>query len=164
MTSKTVAPAGAVLIPLAGGKCAIVDEADADLMGRHRWYTTPWGYAATKVGGKHVFMHRMLSDPAAPEIDHANRDKLDNRRSNLRTATRQENSCNAVKPIGMSGYRGVRTVGNAGLWRAMIKAKGEVLDLGYYEDVERAARVYDAAAKVFHGKFAVTNKSLGLLP
>lgn len=85
--------------------CAIVDDDMVVELSRWRWKAKPNGdctyvYAVrnTTVSGKYVTirMHRVVMGYDGPDdIDHLNHDSLDNRRENLRVATRSENVLNA---------------------------------------------------------------------
>lgn len=100
-------------IPLVNDRgLALIDDEDAGLVTGRRWYLTGTGYAAAAaLRGKSrtlVCMHRLLLDPpASAQVDHVNRDKLDNRRANLRVATRSQNQGNAgLRSDNTSGFRG----------------------------------------------------------
>ncbi len=54
-------------------------------------------------------------------------------------------------------YRGVSWHKNRKKWRAKVKQLGKHYDLGYHDDAETAARVYDYAARLLHGGDAVVN-------
>lgn len=96
---------GTRLIPLSGkrgvGKHAIVDESDYEWLSQRSWSLSKRGYPTASVtfepGVKRSTpMHRLLVDlPPGLVTDHINRDKLDNRRSNLRVVTRKENRLNS---------------------------------------------------------------------
>lgn len=94
-------------IELTRGKTAIVDDDDYDFLLQWRWIAMPspggmW-YAARHEGRKVIFMHRVLLGlTASDETDHKNRDGLDNRRQNLRRATRTQNQQNRGHQLG--GY------------------------------------------------------------
>lgn len=149
----------AVLIPLGGkkgeGQFAIVDAADHDLVRNHKWC---WhcGYPATaiRVGGRKVVtrMHVFLFGKG--ERDHKNGNRLDNRRDNLRPATRGQNTANRA---GWSGrkFKGVFPKGSR--WSPKIVWERKQKWLGTYDTEEEAARVYDEAAKRLHGEFARLN-------
>ncbi len=92
------------------------------------------------------------------EVDHANGDILDNRRSNLRAATRSENNSNRQKfsnGTPASKYKGVQFT--HGKWAASIQKDKERKWLGYFKHEDSAAKAYDIAAKELHGEFAVLN-------
>lgn len=151
----------AVCIPLAGGAHALIDAADEHLVDGHRWHLHTNGYASTRVRidgrGARIYMHRLILNPAAGvEVDHVNRDKLDNRRDNLRAAPRRLNAVNqGLLPTNTSGYRGVSRSGNR--WRAYIVIGGRQHHLGHYPAAEQAAGAYDVAALAAWGLFAVLN-------
>lgn len=79
-------------IPLTRGQVALIDARDSELVSAHRWTAnpTPFGafYATTSIKGKTVYMHRLIvNPPKGKEVDHINRNSLDNRRENLRAVT-----------------------------------------------------------------------------
>jgi len=86
-----------------------------------------------------------------------NRNGLDNRRANLRLATRSENLRNrAVHCNNTSGYRGVRWKPARRKWVANITLNGQQHHLGYHATPEAAHQAYCAAARELHGEFART--------
>jgi len=107
-------------------------------------------------------MHRVILDaPPAVEVDHINRNGLDNRRANLRLATRAENTRNAkLSRRNTSGFRGVSFDHFSGRWLAIVKSDGKTYRLGAFATPEEAAFAYDFAAAALHGEFASTNFSL----
>jgi len=69
-----------------------VDLVDYERLIIHRWYLSGRGYAFRAVSGKSTFMHReVLGFPDSEDVDHINRDKLDNRRANLEACTHAHN-------------------------------------------------------------------------
>lgn len=154
MRLDDTAPDGAVLIPLRARDgsvraYAIVDAADADWVNQSRWNLVTKGYAqrAVRVGDRQRFrtMHRELMGLVPGdglEVDHINRNKLDNRRSNLRVVTRAENAQNMPKYRGSSSrFRGVYLDRSTRKWRANIRIAGRVRSLGCFDDEMEAARV-----------------------
>jgi hypothetical protein len=114
-------------------------------------------YAARLDSSNIVYMHRVIMNaPAGKIVDHQNREGLDNRKSNLRLATRSQNNCNRKQKKGTSKYRGVCCI-KPKKWRAYISFNGIYKHLGYFENEEDAARAYDKAAKELHREFAVLN-------
>lgn len=68
----------------------VVDAAVADALGRWKWCLNGRGYAMGSPG----LLHRVvlgLEKGDGSEVDHLNRDKLDNRRTNLRLVEHSEN-------------------------------------------------------------------------
>jgi len=67
------------------------------------------GYPCLQIHGRGYKLHSLLigSPRDGLEIDHINRDKLDNRRSNLRIVTHKGNMENSVQSLGPSGIRGI---------------------------------------------------------
>ena len=73
---------------------AIVDDDMYDQLSKYRWHYAN-GYAIGAVGGKRVFMHRIVAQtPDGMVTDHINHNMLDNRRSNLRVCTHADNMAN----------------------------------------------------------------------
>lgn len=145
-------------VPLPGGEYAYVDPEDFDRVMQHLWHIitppdTDRRYAATRINGKMVRMHRFILGASDEQIiDHADRDGLNNRRSNLRYATTSQNAMNRKPYRGTaSGYKGVVPLGNK--WRVMFQRK----HAGLFDTPEEAARAYDELARRHFGRFARTN-------
>ena len=163
-------------IKLTQGKHSIVDDDDYKRLSRYRWYAAntsgKFYYAvrrSPRLGSKQrtILMHRViLNAPDGTEVDHINGDGLDNRRSNIRLCTCRENSRNQRLDRGSTtGFKGVYfdKRGCKNPYRATIMVNSEGIYLGSYRNVENAARAYDLAAIKHFGKFALTNKMMGLL-
>ena len=107
-----------------------------------------------------VHLHRLITNAQPGEIiDHADRDTLNCRRSNLRRATRQQNSLNKGpnrKP-GTSKYKGVFLCRRTGRFRARVSLNRKRIYLGYFESELDAARAYNAKAAELFGEFAYLN-------
>ncbi len=147
-------------IPLTQGKIAIVDSSDYERLAQFRWFAERRKntyYASrnyVRSDGKRRVLRMHCAILGEPLVDHRNGDGLDNRRSNLRPASRQENGANAVRSSrNASGFKGVSWHKQTGKWRAYIGNKS----LGLYDDPCEAARAYDAAAKKQFGEFAKVN-------
>ena len=81
----------------------------------------------------------MGKPPEGLETDHINRDKLDNRRENLRFVTHRENLLNRSSKSA-SGVKGVYFCsGRSKPWRAQITRYGKRVNIGYYKSIEEAA-------------------------
>lgn len=87
-----------VEVPLTRGQVAIIDAEDAEIVLPYKWCATSDGsYAVSNFGnGCLVYLHRfLLSAPPGFEVDHVDGNGLNNRRSNLRLATRGQNRQNS---------------------------------------------------------------------
>jgi hypothetical protein len=152
-----------MFIKLTKGQHALVDQEDFDYLNQWKWRFS--GKYAVRSGPrsnykrKFISMHRLLmGEPLGLEVDHVNGDKLDNRRSNLRLCSRQQNARNQKKTsINKSGYRGVFWHSKAKKWCVQISVNKKNKHVGLFENLKDAARAYDSAARVFHGVFAKTN-------
>lgn len=147
-------------ILLTQGKSAIVDDADFERVAQFKWhYTASTGYAARRDHrlNRQILMHRFIMDAESGiEVDHINGDKLDNRRLNLRFATRQENSHNSRgMPNTVSRYKGLSYCDGHYYVRLMLN--GVQGYYGRYKDERIAAKVYDFAASTAFGDFAKLN-------
>ena len=128
---------------------ALVDDEDFERVSRYKWHIDR-GYAAMTVPGKGImYMHRFVNNtPRGMSTDHINRDKLDNRRSNLRTCTQRENNTNTkLRDDNTSGHRGVTWHKNDKKWQAQINIQGRLLYLGQYKELADAVKAQKHAFK-----------------
>lgn len=141
-----------------GGREALVDPDVREAAAHLKWYVRPDGYPTASVGGNDkILLHHFVMGSSLKFVDHINRNKLDNRRVNLRWADDHQNQMNRGKSIGLSSkYKGVTL--DRGRWAARIKAPGCPRHLGRFETEEEAALAYNAAAKRFFGEFACLNE------
>jgi len=157
-------------IPLGEGRITIVDPRDFYWFNNFNWCVKGNGersYAVRLISDsdnktKFLSLHRaIMGSPAGLQVDHRNRNRLDNRRDNLRLATCSQNQFNKGKTIRKttSQFVGVSFVKSAGRWKAQIMLDRKTIFLGYFDSEIEAARVYDAAAKKYHGEFARLNFS-----
>lgn len=146
---------------------SLVDIGDIDKLKGWKWTRGGDGYVVgyRRINGEkmRIPLHRHLTGVLSEfEIDHENHNKLDNRQSNLRVVTRQENMCNrgGLQTNNTSGFIGVSWHGITNKWRARIKVNGVETYLGLFDTAEQAAIVRDCEAKLRHGKFATLNTDL----
>jgi hypothetical protein len=151
-------------IPLSQGKVAVIDDKDFEKVSKYNWcYSSTIGYAVSTTkehGGRAILMHRYILDaPSGKVTDHINRDKLDNRRSNLRLCSSAENKCNmGVRSHNKSGYKGVYWMPNRGKYQVTIRHKKTPMYLGLFDCKHEAARMYNFWAKDLFGEYASLNK------
>lgn len=156
-----------VEIKLNEGKTAIVDSGDLEMVAKYNWNVIESRntcYAHTVIGHWVVNLHRYIMSARPGQIvDHINGNGLDNRRSNLRFVTAQQNRMNSVKPRlenATSIYKGVHYEKGGKRkkrWRARIDANGKKKHLGRFATEIEAAEAYDTAAREHFGEFAKLN-------
>lgn len=135
-------------------KTMICDEEDWE-----RWKSFTWqesgGYARTRILGKHTRFHRLVVNaPKGMEIDHINRNKLDNRKSNLRIVSHKANMLNRGKTRkSTTGIAGVYQKKGDTKYFAQIKVNEERLYLGKFESIEEAKKARLNAEKEYRDTF-----------
>lgn len=156
------------------GASTLIDDVDEKFVCSKRWYATR-GYACRTayIGGgrvapkyKAVALHRQILERKlgrkllpGEDCEHKNRDRLDNRRANLRVASRTHNNANSIRD-NRSGFTGVMQHQNknrVNRWFAYIAVEGKRYYLGYFKTAKEAAYVRDQFAIVLHGEYARTN-------
>lgn len=147
---------------LTHGYVTLVSPQDAHFLEARAWRafhlkTKRQVYATTS--WRSVRLHRIILElPNDLHGDHINGNGLDNRRKNLRAATRSQNAknCNSHKDAS-SRYLGVSWDSARNLWIAQIYINKKNTRLGAFKIEEEAARAYDTAATIHHGQFARLN-------
>lgn len=157
------------------GEVILFDSEDWALVVRHRWrINRKKKYVRAAIHQKrplpqiNVFLHRLimgLGRGRTVQVDHINRNPLDNRRINLRLASNSQNNSNrnqSNKRVNPSGYRGVYSYPNkSGKKRIISKitVNNKTIPLGYNFSSElEAAIAYNEAAIKYFGEFATLNK------
>jgi hypothetical protein len=151
-------------IPLTQGLEAVIDAEDLPMVTGKNWRAARDGlqvYALTDVrdsSGKKtcISMHRLiLRSPAGLGVDHRDGDGLNNRRKNLRPATKAQNGQNRPQnKNNTSGFKGVSWHAQRGRWRAQIMVAGRKKSLGLFDTPEDAHVAYCRASAKFHGAFS----------
>jgi hypothetical protein len=149
-------------VELSQNKRAKICDCHYDLIKDFKWCVMggKWGnYAvrAQRIGGKRktVLMHRVIANlEDGVEVDHKNRDGLDNRCSNLRAATSSQNKMNrGLQSNNTSGYRGIIWDSINKKWKVNIKVRGVVHWLGRYNDLNKAIEIRQEAEAKYFGEF-----------
>jgi hypothetical protein len=131
----------------------VVDKEDWDRLKKHTWYETPKGYFQSRISGRLVRIHRFILAVTDEKnlVDHINRKKTDNRKSNLRIVNAQQNQWNRATPRNnQSGHRGIFFVAKSSKWRVTIQNKV----IGHYDTYEKAVEVRLQEEKKRYGKYA----------
>jgi hypothetical protein len=135
---------------------SLIDRADAPIAEAYRWWLGGDDYAISLISGETIYLHREImgltyGDPLV--VDHKNRQRLDNRRSNLRVVTKAVNAKNRSKRVGSSLHKGVhwkkpnplhRT---RGCWTARIIIDRKMIYLGNFDTEDEAAAAVEAGRR-----------------
>jgi hypothetical protein len=116
-------------------------------------------YMTTKIAGQHYYVHKLIylyHHGYAPEqVDHINRNALDNRIENMRAATNSQNCSNRrLFKNNTSGFRGVSWDKIHKKWASYVSFGGKRKTLGFYDDLHEAAKRSESARNEFHGDYA----------
>lgn len=153
------------LIDLTRGVHAIVDDEDESWASQFSWYALKGTLYAARARSapaspRIVLMHREIAERAGldlsgrTEVDHIDCNPLNNRRSNLRRANRNQNMRNMRRPShNSSGVKGVSYYKRDGTWEASIHVNNRKIGLGRYSTIEEAASVYAEASIKLHGEY-----------
>lgn len=129
---------------------ATIDTEDLDKVKDIKWKKSNSGYAQnTPKTGDSKHMHRIIMGVTDPNlyVDHINHDKMDNRKSNLRTVNKAQNAMNS--DLYKAGY------GKAGnRWNAQIKLNQYTVHLGTFDYENQAAFVRWCAEQIVFGDYA----------
>lgn len=157
------------LITLTNGNFAKVDDEDYEFLMQWRWRGTKSRstYYATReqtIFGKNrvkkkktVIMHRVLMDAydLNVQIDHKDRDGLNNQKTNLRLCTQSQNRANTgLFKNNTSGFKGVWYRKERRKWAALLSHNGKKYRLGLFDNPEEAGKAYLKKAKEIYGEFA----------
>ena len=152
-------------VPLSQGYEAIIDVDDVGIIEGFNWYAQVakrhnlvYAVRGAILNGtkKQVSMHRqILNAKDGFDVDHSNGNGIDNRRKNIRIATRSQNMHNKkMQHNNTSGYKGVHWNKGRGKWQANIKVNDKRRYLGSFDTPEDAAEAYKSASERLHLDFA----------
>lgn len=139
----------------------LVDLEDVEKCKLFNWCKNGSNYIATKINNKSIRLHRYLLNLSSyfPLVDHANRNKFDNRKANLRICTKSENVCNSGKrKNNTSGYKDVFFKKRNNTWFTITETVNGRAYAGGFNTPEEAALAYNQAALKYHGEFAYQNE------
>lgn len=133
----------------------IIDTVNFNKVKGYKWNLAN-GYANSGKGGR---MHRLILNAEKEDIyDYINRNKLDNRKENLRFCNYSQNIANSnIQKRSLSGYKGVSYHKSTGKWRARIRKDRKEFYLGIFDTPKQAALIYNIAAEKLHKEFAGLN-------
>lgn len=156
---KTADKTNMKTITLRHGQTTIVDDDDYEELNQFKWGTTHNGYAYRRkvINGvsRRILMHRVVNQtPDGLSTDHINRDKLDNRKSNLRSATNSLNMLNrGLTSNNRTGLKRLYFMKTIKLWRVQIRRRNSklvdvILYQKYSKSLDKAIDYLLAAEKI----------------
>lgn len=157
-------------ISLTKGYETVIDDQDVDLC-NFKWHFCDKGtstcaqrrdYSDGSKTGKMIKLHRVIFERIEGRkllrselVDHKDNNPLNNARSNLRLAKKQQNGWNSKRPrTNTSGYKGVSWDKSAERWQVKMRVNGKATHIGRYDTVEEAATAYREAAENYRGEYA----------
>jgi len=141
---------------------ALIDKEDIKRVDKYKWWLSCNGYLMTDTYDgdykNRYTIHRYILNVDDREIlvDHINRNRLDNRKCNLRKTTPTGNSINrSVQSNNKSGIIGVSWSRKLNKWEVRIKLHGKKKFIGYTKDLEEATRMrLQAELDIFGEEYA----------
>lgn len=132
----------------------VIDLSDYDKIKTFAWCERDDGYIVTQINGSTVRLHRFILGSDTELIDHRNGNRADNRRSNLRPATKQLNGINrGANSNNVLGIKGVSKLKN-GKYTARITVDGRTVHLGTFETIDEAHNARSKKERELFGEFA----------
>jgi hypothetical protein len=138
---------------------AIIDKTDYDKVKKYIWWQRKDNYVLADTEFGRIRLHRLITGAKeGEEVDHIDLNPLNNRRSNLRVCTKQNNSFNRTSyKNSKSGIKGVWYSPANECWCSQITYQNKRVCLGSFSNPVEAAEAYNDAAIKYHEKFAHIN-------
>lgn len=126
-----------------------------------KWYLGGNGYAMRGRSKAVTYLHRWVMErklgrklKKKEQVDHINRDKLDNRRSNLRLVNYSQNQANAkIRVDNKSGHKGVTLDKRNGNYTAQYYLNSKKIHIGSFKTLEEAIRARKNIEDKLYGSF-----------
>ena len=136
----------------------IIDAEDIDKVKKLGWHLAKSGRYTQYCGNYKIgLIHRYLLDVMDPSVvvDHINQNGLDNRKSNLRICSNQNNICNCKIPKNnKSGCKGVYWSKDKNKWTVQVTINNKTKYIGRFDSYEDAVKARQEASKQYYGEFA----------
>lgn len=148
----------------------IIDTEDIPLLNNKKWRTvlkgkqnSPYlvtGHAGSQGSGM-IYFHRLICGNPNSEVDHINRNTLDNRKSNLREANRLLQVTNTnLRMDNTSGVKGIYYITSKDKYRAEIQRGDRHIYSPLYDTIEEAAYMRYLLEQFFYNDIGINNSSL----
>lgn len=124
----------------------LVDKEDINKINKTNWRLNEKGYVISSINKKSVKIHNLIlnrnTENRKVTCDHINRNKLDNRKENLRIVSHIINNINTDRVEKARGYIFRK---DRNKWMAYIRRNNKLKTIGYYnteEEAKQARRIY----------------------
>ena len=154
-------------ISLSRNQKTLVDDEIYEYLSNYKWQVSQYGHAqrnikkpkrTTKAMHRTVWEYFNGSIPEGYQIDHIDRNRLNNQIKNLRLATLREQTLNrSTRKDSFTGLKGVNYRSSTGKYYSSIMAHGSSIFLGVFNCKIEAAKAYNQKAKELFGEYAVLN-------
>lgn len=152
-------------IYLSNGGYTIVDDDMYDVLSKYKWkcqkgYATRNAYMGKNKEGEYIYKTISIHSIVLPGkkgfvTDHINRDRLDNRRSNLRLCTNSQNTFNqSPRKDNSTGVRGVFFDRRNNVYYSQITVNRKVYNLGNFKSLAEAYGAYITHSEHFFGEYS----------
>ena len=134
----------------------IIDAEDVELVKSYSWSLSKGRHTQYCKSNQVGQLHRLVMNaPKGMVVDHINHNGLDNRKSNLRICTNQENICNCEIPKNnKSGCKGVYWAKDKNKWTVQVTINNKTIYIGRYTNLEEAIEARKEASKKYYNEFA----------
>jgi len=141
-------------------RLSVVPYDNTSVIGERSDWVNSYGYRALRLPGRSVAAHRAayfyMTGAWPVFVDHINRDTYDNRWSNLRHCTHQQNSMNRTRSDNTTGVKGVTVRDGAGgkpRYVARVTLDGYRKHM-QFSTLEEAKEYVEKTRERLHGEFA----------
>jgi hypothetical protein len=133
---------------------AIIDIEDINKIKKYKWCFSKNNRVSTKINNHTLYLHQLIMNTKG--IDHINGNPLDNRKSNLRKCTHQQNRMNnKIFKNNTSGYKGIYFVYNK--YSVQICVNYKQIYLGLFKKLEDAIEARQKAEIKYFGDYRRKN-------
>lgn len=139
------------------------DLEDYDIIKDYCWYKDSKGYVVStdRKTRKTILFHRIITncnDRFMPDHIHGKETRYDNRKSNLRIVTKQQNGMNStLSENNTSGVTGVKWHSRDNVWESCITVNYKRIYLGRYHKFEDAVKARKEAEEKYFGEYSYDN-------
>lgn len=151
-----------------GDHFVMVDDEDYERVRQFEWVLKKGSTClyvesrTTKIRGdlRKIHLHRFILslNDSDPEVDHIDRNPLNNQKNNLRLCSRNQNQFNrGPSKRNKTGFKGVALHRKMKKYRVTIQFYGKIIIGGFFENQLEAAQRYNELARQYHGEFAYQN-------